>query len=316
VSAGALFEGQRMKLRYVALASLLVIVFLLSVKGVAADVVELMHDTGRPSGAFNLGGTYGHLVSFSPPGTPWFIHRIGIYGSQYGQTEKLEFVVEIWASNRSILYSRAYPYSAFKTLPTWIGVLVPNIMVKDSFFVAVYTGSTPERGIFISCDNSTINEHSEIVAGKRVVTDWNEIKWRTPPPKRERVNWMIRVAGSTEAIPTATTATGTSKSQTSSSSLFGLETTQLLQIAGGGAAAVGAPLMGWMFKTRKRRFVSGYLTKIDSTYNEYSMNREECRKRLTQMKDEAVQLLKKGKVDEPHFTIIDNKLTQYLKDLA
>ena len=305
-----------MKVRYAALVSLLAIVFLLSVKGVAADVVELMHDTGRPTGAFNLGGTYGHLVSFSPPETPWFIRKIGIYGSQYGQTEKQEFIVEIWASNRTILYSRAYPYSAFKTLATWIGIPIPNTIVKDSFFVAVYTGSTPERGIYIHSDNSTINEHSDIVAGKRTLTDWNEIKWKSTPPKRERVNWMIRVTGSTEAIAITTTTISGTKSQTSSSSLFGLETTQLLQIAGGGAAAVGAPVIGWMFKTRKRRFVSGYLIKIDSTYNEYSMNREECRKRLTQMKNEAVQLLKKGKVDEPNFTIIDNKLTQYLKDLA
>ena len=305
-----------MKLHYVALVSLVVIVFLLSLKGVAADVVELMHDTGRPTGAINLATPYGHLVSFSPPRTPWFIERIRVYGSQYGQTEKLEFVVEVWASNRSVLLSRPYPYSAFKTLQTWIAIPIPNIVVKDSFFVAVYTGSNAERGISIACDNSTMNEHSDIVAGKRTLTDWNEIKWRPPAPRREKVNWMIRVVGSTEAIPIATTATSTTKTQLSSSSLFGLETTQLLQIAGGGAAAVGAPLMGWMFKTRKRRFVSGYLTRIDSTYNEYFMNREECRKRLTQMKNEAVQLLKKGKVDEPHFTIIDNKLTQYLKDLA
>jgi hypothetical protein len=305
-----------MKFRHVALVSLVATVFLLSLNGVAADVVELMHDTGRPTGAFNLSAPYGHLISFSPPRTPWFIERIRIYGHQYGQTEKLEFVVEIWASNRSVLSSRPYPYSAFKTLQTWIAIPIPNIVVKDSFFVAVYTGSNAERGIFIACDNSTINEHSDIVAGKRTLTDWNEIKWRPPAPRRERVNWMIHVVGSTEAIPIATTATGTTKSQSSSSSLFGLETTQLLQIAGGGVAAVGAPIMGWMFKTRKRRFVSGYLTKIDSTYNEYFMNREECRKRLTEMKDEAVQLLKKGKVDEPHFTIIDNKLAQYLKDLA
>jgi len=304
-----------MKLRYVALVSLVVTVFLLSFNGVAADIVELMHDAGRPSGAINLSIPYGHLISFSSPRTPWFIERIRIYGHQYGQTEKVEFVVEIWGSNRTVLLSRPYPYSAFKTLQTWIAIPIPNIMVKDSFFVAVYTGSNSERGIFIAYDNSTTNEHSEIVAGKRTLTDWNEIKWRPPAPRRERVNWMIRVVGSTEATPIATTATATTKSQPSSS-LFGLETTQLLQIAGAGAAAAGAPLMGWMFKTRKRRFVSGYLTKIDSTYNEYSMNREECRKRLMQMKDEAVQLLKKGKVDEPHFTIIDNKLTQYLKDLA
>lgn len=313
---GTLSEGQIMKRRYVVLVSLMVIVFLLSLKGVAADVVELMHDTGRPTGVFNLSVPYGHLISFSPPRAPWFIERLRMYGHQYGQTEKQEFVVEIWASNRSVLYSRAYPYSAFKTLDTWIAIPIPNIAVKDSFFVAVYTGSTAERGIFIACDNSTMNQHSDIVAGKRTLTDWNEIKWKATPPRREKVNWMIRVTGSTEVIPMTMTATSTTKTQASSSSLFGLETTQLLQIAGGAAAAVGAPLMGWMFKTRKRRFVSGYLTRIDSTYNEYFMNREECRKRLTQMKNEAVQLLKKGKVDEPHFTIIDNKLTQYLKDLA
>ena len=304
-----------MKPRHVALVSLVVIVFLLSFKGVAADLVELMHDTGRPTGAFNLAAPYGHLISFSPPRTPWFIERIRIYGHQYGQTEKVEFVVEIWASNRSVLLSRPYPYSAFKTLQTWIAIPVPNIMVKGSFFVAVYTGSTSERGIFIACDNSTINEYSDIVAGKRTLTDWNEIKWKASPPKRERVNWMIRIVGSTEATPITTTSTATTKSQPSSL-LFGLETTDLLTIAGGGAAAVGAPLMGWMFKTRKRRFVSGYLTKIDSTYNEYFMNREECRKRLVHMKDEIVQLLKKGKIDEPHFTIIDSKLERYMKDLA
>jgi hypothetical protein len=297
------------------LATLSVIVFLLSLKGVAADVVELMHDTGRPTGVFNLAAPYGHLISFSPPRTPWFIERLRVYGFQYGQTEKAEFVVEIWASNRSVLLSRPYPYSAFKTLETWIAIYIPNIVVKDSFFVAIYTGSNAERGIFIASDNSTINEHSDIVMGKRTLTDWNEIKWKANPPRRERVNWMIRVTRSTEAAPITTTATGTTKTQLSSS-LFGFEGTQLLQVAGGGAAAVVAPLMGWMFKTRKRRFVSGYLTRIDSTYNEYFMNREECRKRLAQMKNEAVQLLKKGKVDEPHFTIIDNKLTQYLKDLA
>ena len=105
-------------------------------------------------------------------------------------------------------------------------------------------------------------------------------------------------------------------SQPSSFTLFGLDKTQLLQVAGGGVAAVAVPALGWLFKTRKRRFVSGYLTRVDSVYNEYFMNREECRKRLVQMKDEIVQLLKKGRIDEPHFTIIDSKLERYMKDLA
>lgn len=62
--------------------------------------------------------------------------------------------------------------------------------------------------------------------------------------------------------------------------------------------------------------MSGYLLKVDSTYNDYSVNREECRKRLAQMRADAIQLLKKGKFDEPHFALIENKITGYLKDLG
>ena len=69
-------------------------------------------------------------------------------------------------------------------------------------------------------------------------------------------------------------------------------------------------------KTRKRRLVSGYLIKIDSTYNDYSMNREECKRRLSQTRADAIQQLKKGKFDEPHFALIENKITGYLKDLG
>jgi len=111
---------------------------------------------------------------------------------------------------------------------------------------------------------------------------------------------------------TTTTSLGTATAPTPH---FGfLDMSMLLQI-GGVAATGGAGFLGWFLKTRKRRFVSGYLMKVDSTYNQYSMNREECRKRLQQMKAEAILLLKRGRIDEPHFTLIDNKLTGYLKDL-
>lgn len=89
-----------------------------------------------------------------------------------------------------------------------------------------------------------------------------------------------------------------------------------LQQIGGVAATGGAGFFGWYLKTRKRRLVSGYLLKVDSTYNDYSVNREECRKRLAQMRADAIQLLKKGKFDEPHFALIENKITGYLKDLG
>jgi len=90
---------------------------------------------------------------------------------------------------------------------------------------------------------------------------------------------------------------------------------RLQQIAGV-AATGGSVVLGWLFKTRKRRFVSGYLAKIDAAYNEYSMNPGECKKLLAQMRHEVLQLLKKGKIDEAQFVILDTKLTQYTRDLA
>ena len=84
-----------------------------------------------------------------------------------------------------------------------------------------------------------------------------------------------------------------------------------------GAAATGSSIvLGWMFRTRKRRFLTGYMAKIDSTYNEYAVNREECVTRLEKMRTEIVHMLKKGKIDESHFTILDGKIAQYLKELG
>ena len=288
--------------------------FLTLLLGPTLEVIELAHDQGKPSGSAYLAGSYGHAVSFSPPSIPWRVQRVRIYGYRYGnRTENMEFVVEIWTSNRSILHSSAHPYAKFTTVSTWVNVDIPGPAVVGSFFVVIYTSSTPERGIGIVCDSSLVNRHSEIVSGKRILTDWSEIKWLKAPPKKEETNWMVRVVGST---PIAITTSPTTTYQPSSSMLFGLDMTQLIQVAGGGVAAAAVPLLGWLVKTRKRRFVSSYLTKVDSVYNEFFMNREECRKRLEQMKGEIVQLLKKGKIDEPHFTILDTKLERYLKDLA
>ncbi|MFH0848029.1 MAG: hypothetical protein V1857_00820 [archaeon] len=115
---------------------------------------------------------------------------------------------------------------------------------------------------------------------------------------------MIRVIGGGGALETTTTQP-----------LFGFLNMSTLQQIAGVAGTGAAGVAGWFFKTRKRRVVSSYLIKVDSTFNEYSMNREDCKKRLTQLREEAIQLLRKGKVDEPHFALIENKLTGYLKDL-
>jgi len=83
----------------------------------------------------------------------------------------------------------------------------------------------------------------------------------------------------------------------------------------GAVATAVSVILGWFFTTRKRRFLSGYLTKIDSTYNNYAVNREECKGRLNQMKDDVSEMLKKGKIDVSHFGVLEGKISQYLRDL-
>ena len=71
-----------------------------------------------------------------------------------------------------------------------------------------------------------------------------------------------------------------------------------------------------MFRNRKRHALSSYLTKIDSTYNQYAVDREECRSQLELLKRDAIEMLKNRKIDEGHFLMLDEKISQYLKDLT
>jgi hypothetical protein len=279
----------------------------------AFAAVELAHDKSNAESFRTLGGRYGFAVSFSPPNSAWPVQRIRIYGLRVGnQTEPAAIEIEIWSENLTTLYTSRFPYSLFRSAPSWAAMDVAGPTVSGTFFIVLYPGTTARTGIQIGVDTTVVNTRSELVSGKIILKDWTEARF-APPLKKEEANWMIRVVGGGGALsPISTVTTATT---TSGTTFLGINMSTLQQI-GGVAATGGAALFGWFFKTRKRRFLSGYLMKVDSTYNEYSMNREECKRRLTQMKEESIQLLKKGQIDEPHFTLIDNKLTQYLKDLG
>jgi len=88
-----------------------------------------------------------------------------------------------------------------------------------------------------------------------------------------------------------------------------------VQVIGGVAGVAVGGALGWLLKTRKRRFVSSCLARMSSTYDEFYDNKEECRKRLTQMKKESLQLFREGKIDESHLTMMDARLEEYLKEL-
>jgi ribosomal protein L40E len=97
---------------------------------------------------------------------------------------------------------------------------------------------------------------------------------------------------------------------------FQIQLTSLLQTLGGIAISGGGIVVGIYHKNRKRRTLSSYLTKIDSTYNEYALNRTECIRELEKLKQAIIELLNKGKIDESHFEMLDQKIKDYLIDLT
>jgi hypothetical protein len=292
----------------------------------AAGVVELAHDQGKLS-AFMYESNLGHMVRFSPPQVPWSIETVRIYGRYFGNIEKQSFVVEIWAANGTTLSSETYPYNKFSNVFEWTNIETSAVVTGD-FQVVVFTGSSSSSGIYLGYDSSSTNQYSDFVQTNHATfTRWPIKKSDGSIVKKDDVNWMIRVVGgppgsftaSSKTIATANTGSSASTlttSKTDSSPLAGFLDISRLQQIGGAAATGAAAIFGWFFKTRRRRFIVGYMNKIDATYNQYSANRAECKKQLQKMKEEIVQLLKKGKLDETQFALLDNKLSEHLKTLV
>ena len=90
----------------------------------------------------------------------------------------------------------------------------------------------------------------------------------------------------------------------------------LLLVLGGVIVVVGGLIGFTLLKNRKRRALSNFLTKIDSTYNEFAVDREECRTRLERLKHDAIEMLNSGSIDEGHFLMLDEKISEYLKEIA
>src|SRR5208283_4921073 len=75
----------------------------------------------------------------------------------------------------------------------------------------------------------------------------------------------------TTSLTSSSSSVSSSQVATGSMSFMDLLLSGRLNSLGAVATAVSV-ILGWFFTTRKRRFLSGYLTKIDSTYNNYAVN--------------------------------------------
>ena len=84
---------------------------------------------------------------------------------------------------------------------------------------------------------------------------------------------------------------------------------------GGVVVAVGGVIGATFLRNRKRRTLSNFLTRIDSTYNEFAVDREACRTRLERLKRDVIEMFNEGKINEGHFLMLDEKISEYLKEL-
>jgi hypothetical protein len=191
---------------------------------VKQKLVELKYDDGEACG-FIAGwpptGIDGFLVDFAPPSVPFTIKGVRIYGTIYGNGwEGKDFDVEIWDEDEKVLHSAKYPFTKFPTATwedtfnqedgSWVEVDVPDLKVTDKFYVHVYTGNGPLEGIHIGADDSVVNKHSESTNR----TDGTTLVFPQWPYSRDwgwfgdksKVNWMIRVVGTTQPTIIATQA--------------------------------------------------------------------------------------------------------------
>ena len=154
--------------------------------------VELKYDDGRADGRHAFGG-WGYLVQFSPPSTPFTITKVKIFGCLYGTGyENRTFDVQVWNEDLKEIPSASYPHTKFSLSPGWVEIDIPDVAIGGDFYIYVNTYSPREGGVNIGYDSSVPNEHSE------VTQNWEIADWFLSVPK-EKVNWMIRVSGTSIA---------------------------------------------------------------------------------------------------------------------
>ncbi|MGA9049236.1 MAG: CARDB domain-containing protein [Dehalococcoidia bacterium] len=184
----------------------------LTVSAVAEKEIELKYDNGTSKDALWAGNNGGFLIDFTAPDKGFTLDKIRICGGLYGTAwEGKLFELSILGSNmKSVLYNVSYYAAKFPVEgafpyrpPEWVDFDVPPIDLTGKFFIYLYTNMSMHHGVQIGVDDSIENEHSDLAQGKppylSIISMENfypNSVWYTD---RSKVNWMIRVDGTTLA---------------------------------------------------------------------------------------------------------------------
>jgi YVTN family beta-propeller protein len=84
----------------------------------------------------------------------------------------------------------------------------------------------------------------------------------------------------------------------------------------GGVAGVSSVFLGWYYKFGQRRYISRYMTRIETTYDTlHEIDKEQCIMQLRSIRKELLYLFKKGSLSDSHYNILDKKATDYIEDI-
>jgi len=149
--------------------------------------IEIYYDNNA-SNPGGLGGSLpgGSAVNFTPPSEEyWMLKRVKFYGMRWANEsyDNMPFYIEIWDKNRNELLHLVYKYSDyFKNYDfKWVTVDIPDVLVKDDFFVCIFpnmiynpSGPSPHMNIGFNNDPPISNR------SYRVRMDDNSIEWQVP----------------------------------------------------------------------------------------------------------------------------------------
>jgi hypothetical protein len=84
----------------------------------------------------------------------------------------------------------------------------------------------------------------------------------------------------------------------------------------GGIAGASSIFLGWYYKFGQRRYISRYMTRIETTYDTlHEIDREQCIMQLRSIRKELLYLFKKGSLSDSHYNILDKKASDYIEDI-
>ncbi len=149
----------------------------------SADSVTLKLDDNTSDGKISIAGG-GHALLFrSPPGGPWYVKSVRVYGARYGASDSAsdDFDVALCDKDMAVIAVWGKPLGSFAyARPMWTRIQVPPTRVPAEFHICLDFKPTASKGVFMHYDSSTHGHSRTATPGKR-------------GRAFDKGDWMIRV---------------------------------------------------------------------------------------------------------------------------